>query len=561
MASLIRQLKAGALLWPVLAAVGVVAGTAAQDSGQGSAMLRQIAEAGQLADLRWPNFTHYRLHVRNFYEPAGYALAWIRGGQPTPQALSIIGILQKAEDKGLNPEDYDAPRWLERLAQLRQAPSEPVQARFDAAVTLCVMRYISDLHIGKVNPKYFNFGLDVGNKKYSLPDFLRQHLVDATDVETVLNLVEPRFAAYKRAQEALRQYSSLARQDDGEQLPVLAKTISPGSPYAGVPRLARLLRLLGDLPADVQITADSGVYQGRLVDGVRHFQARHGLRADGRLDAQTLKSLNTPLRFRVRQLQLTLERWRWLPHEFTESPIIVNIPEFRLRAYSTDGEGDVALDMNVIVGKAYDHKTPVFADTMEYVVFRPYWSVTPSIQRAEIVPAIQKDRDYVSKKGFEVITHDGEVVTSGTISDDVLERLRAGRLEVRQKPGPSNALGLVKLIFPNNYNVYLHSTPEQYLFARSRRDFSHGCVRVERPDELTAWVLRNNPGWDLKGVQEAMKTGKDNQRINLATPVPVFIVYGTAMVDETGEVRFLDDIYGFDADLEKVLARGYPYPG
>jgi murein L,D-transpeptidase YcbB/YkuD len=197
---------------------------------------------------------------------------------------------------------------------------------------------------------------------------------------------------------------------------------------------------------------------------------------------------------------------------------------------------------------------------MEYVVFRPYWNVPPSIQRSEIVPAIQKDREYIAKKGFEVITHGGEVITSGAIGDEVLARLRAGTLEVRQKPGPSNSLGLVKLIFPNNYNVYLHGTPAQTLFSRSRRDFSHGCIRVEKPDELAAWALRNNPGWNLERVREAMKTGKDDQRVNLAKPIPVLILYGTAIVDEAGTAQFFDDIYGLDADLEKVLAKGYPYP-
>lgn len=543
-----------------IAALFVLA-LAAGGSAQSGTVLRQISDAGQLSDLRWPDFSDYRGHVRNFYEPAAYAFAWTRNGQPTPQALGIIALLEKAEEKGLNSGDYDGSRWQARLAQLRKTSPEPDLARFDAEVTVNVMRYISDLHIGKVNPQFFKFGLDVGHKKYSLPDFLRQRLVDSPDVAAVLAEVEPPFSGYKRSQEVLRRYYALAKQDDGEQLPVPAKALAPGSHYAGVPRLARFLRLVGDLPADAALPAGSDLYDGKVVDAVKHFQSRHGISADGVLGPQTVKALNVPLSYRVQQLQWTLERWRWLPHEFQEPPIVVNIPEFRLRAYNTDGQGDVALEMNVIVGKAYLHETPVFADTMQYVVFRPYWSVTPSIQRAEIVPAVARNRDYIARKGFEVVTPAGEVVTSGTVNDDVLQRLRSGRLEVRQKPGTSNALGLVKLIFPNNYNVYLHSTPEQGLFAQSRRDFSHGCVRVEKPDELTAWVLRNNPGWDLKRVQESMKKGKDNQRINLAKPVPVFIVYGTAMVDENGEPHFLDDIYGFDADLAKVLAKGYPYPG
>jgi murein L,D-transpeptidase YcbB/YkuD len=256
---------------------------------------------------------------------------------------------------------------------------------------------------------------------------------------------------------------------------------------------------------------------------------------------------------------LTLERWRWLPEDFPEPPIVVNIPEFRLKALEP-GRGAV-LDMRVIVGKAYGHNTPIFADSMEYVVLRPYWNVTPTIQRSEIVPAIRKDRNYIAKKGFEVTTHRGEVVTSGAIDDAVLEQLRTGKLAVRQKPGPANSLGLVKLIFPNSHNVYLHSTPAPELFSRSRRDFSHGCIRVDKPAELAAWALRNNPGWDLQRVRQAMEEGKDNQQVNLAKPIQVLILYGTAIADEAGTLHFFDDIYGLDASLEKVLAKGYPYPG
>jgi len=196
---------------------------------------------------------------------------------------------------------------------------------------------------------------------------------------------------------------------------------------------------------------------------------------------------------------------------------------------------------------------------MEYVVLRPYWNVPPSIQRSEIVPSVRKDREYIAKKGFEVTTQKGEVITSGTISDEVLEQLRTGKVAVRQKPGPTNSLGLVKLIFPNQHNVYLHSTPARELFAQARRDFSHGCIRVEKPAELAAWALRNNPGWELEKVRQEMESGKDNQQVNLAKPIPVLILYGTAVVDETGVIRFFDDIYGFDASLEKALNKGYPY--
>jgi murein L,D-transpeptidase YcbB/YkuD len=527
-------------------------------SDQVTTTLRQIAEAAHLDDLRWPDFSDYRQHVKKFYELGGYALAWIRNGQATPQARAIIGVLWKADETGLHSDDYDGPRWEARLARL-PAASEAEGARFDAALTVCAMRYISDAHIGRVNPQHFRFGLDIEHKKYDLPELLSQRLANAPDPKTVLDSVEPPFAGYKRAKAALLRYFDLARRDNGEQLPVPAKTIAPGSPYPGVPRLIRLLRLFGDLPPEATLAADANVYAGPLADAVKHYQLRHGLQVDGKLSAQTVKSLNTPLGIRIRQLQLTLERWRWLPNDFPEPPIVVNIPEFRLRAFAPGG--GVALEMNVIVGKAYGHNTPVFADAMQYVVLRPYWNVPPSIQRSEIVPAIRKNREYIARKNFEVTTQRGESVTSGAINDDVLEQLRAGKLVVRQKPGPANSLGLVKLIFPNSNNVYLHSTPAQELFSQSRRDFSHGCIRVQKPAELTAWALRNNPGWDLERVRQAMQSGKDNQQVNLAKPIPVLILYGTAIADEGGTVHFFDDIYHLDASLEEALAKGYPYPG
>src|SRR6202167_1031554 len=534
---------------------------AAQQSGSADvpSQLRGIAAAGQLPELRWPDFSDYRGHLRNFYEPAGYIPAWIRDGQPTPQALAIIDLLKQADSQGLDPEDYDGSRWADRLARLQKLHAAGEGAIFDAALTVCVMRYISDCHIGKVNPEHFKFGLSVEAKKYDLPAFLRARLVNGGDMKAELAQIGPPFAGYKRTLEALQHYLQLAREDGGEKLPVSKLPVAPGSPYDGVPRLTRLLRLLGDLPADTAVPGDSNLYQGALVDAVERFQTRHGLKPDGRLDAQTLANLNTPLRQRVDQLRLMLERWHWLPDRFTEPPIVVNIPEFPLRAY--DRNQTQVLTMNLNVGKAFHHKTPVFEQDMRYVIFRPYWNVPPSIQRGEIVPAVQKDRDYIAKKGFEVVTPAGQVGTSGTISDEVLAQLRSGKLEVRQKPGPSNSLGLVKLMFPNEYNVYLHSTPVQQLFSQTRRDFSHGCIRVEKPAELAAWVLRDKPEGSLARAQAAMQSGSDNAQVNLNSPIPALILYGTAVVAAEGRVQFFDDICGYDDELRKVLAKGYPYPG
>lgn len=520
--------------------------------------IQSLVTSGNLEGMRWPNFGDYRTALQKFYGPIGYAPAWVHGSQPVPQALSLIEVFRNAGKKGLEPEDYDASRWEERIRSLQDSANASALARFDVALSVCTMRYVSDLRIGRINPQHFNFGLSVEQKKYDLSTFLREQILTASDLQAVLDGVEPPFAGYRRTEQALARYIELARTDDGEKLQDVKRPIDPSQSYAGVPRLVRFLRLVGDLPEDATLLDDPQTYGDGLVDAVKHFQHRHGLEADGRLGPATIKQLNVSLQDRVLQLRLTLERWRWLPAEFSAPPIIVNIPDFRLRAL--DENNNVVMDMRVVVGKAMRTQTPVFTRDMTYVVLRPYWNVPPGILRGEIVPGIQRDRSYIASKNYEVTTQGGKVVTAGEISDEVLAQLRAGKLTVRQTPGPSNALGLIKLIFPNEHNVYLHSTPSQSLFSRSRRDFSHGCIRVEKPAELAAWVLRNNPGWTLEKVQEGMQNGKDDVAVNLVKRVPVFIVYGTALAYENGEVHFTDDIYGHDAKLAAALAKGYPYP-
>jgi L,D-transpeptidase YcbB len=521
--------------------------------------LRTIAAAGALADLTFPNFPDYSQHVQALYQSVNYAPVWVRDGQATPQALAVITAFQSSRQKGLNPEDYDASRWPQRLAALKSSPGDAnTVAHFDAALTVCVMRYISGLHIGRVNPKHFKLGFDVDQKKYDLPQFLAQKLLVASNVPEVLNGVEPTYYGYQRTELALQTYLALADKDHSPPLPDVAKTLAPGDAYPGTEALAQRLQLLGDLPQGPVADAKPGTYQGALVDGVKHFQTRHGLGADGRLGKDTLAQLNTPLSVRVQQLDDALERWRWLPADFSPLPVAVNIPEFVLRVFSPDHR--VAMRMNVVVGKAVRNETPVFADEMKYIVFRPYWNVPLSITRGEIIPALQKDGGYLAKKNFEVTDQSGKIVTSGAVSADVLAQLRSGKLLVRQRPGPSNSLGLIKFIFPNEHNVYLHSTPAQSLFSQSRRDFSHGCIRLEKPADLAAWLLQGQPKWTLDAVKAAMQSGPDNQQVNLTPSVPVVIIYLTALVEENGEVYFFNDIYGHDQRLNAALAKGPPYP-
>jgi len=529
-------------------------------SSEGQAWLGDVISRGSFSDLRWPDFSDCSKNVKKFYEFNGDSLWWVKGMEPTEQARQVIALLLKADQKGLSVEDYDGSRWNDRLEKLKPATRQPTESdavKFDLALTVCAMRYISDLHIGKVNPRHFAFAYDIESKKYDLAEFLKDHVVDGSDIAGLLAQVEPPYPGYRRMIQALQTYLELARKDDGEQLPLVIKTIVPGDSYPGVTRLRRLLGLVGDLPADANVPEDQTVYAGALVDAVKSFQRRHGRDPNGRIDAQTLADLNVPLSRRVRQMQLTLERWRWLPDLYQKARIVVNIPEFRLRAY--DKDFNIRVTMKVVVGKAYDHNTPVFSDTIQYIVFRPYWEVPYSITRDEIIPHIVRDPDDLAKNGFEIVDSRQNVILAGTVTNELLRELRAGKLFIRQAPGPKNALGLVKFVFPNSYSVYMHDTPATKIFAKSRRDFSHGCIRLERPADLAAWVLRDNPGWTPERIRAAMN-GSTTQRVDLAQPVPVLIVYATVIVLDDGLVHFSDDIYGHDAALETVLAKGYPYP-
>jgi|HubBroStandDraft_5_1064220.scaffolds.fasta_scaffold01445_11 murein L,D-transpeptidase YcbB/YkuD len=535
-------------------------------SAGGQASLLASIQSGNLADLRWPNFSDYTAHVQKFYGLYGNALPWVRGMQPTSQAMQMIALIQESDKKGLTPEDYDASKWAARVAKLKPGAGNPSEAdaiAFDEAMTVCTMRYISDLHIGKVNPKHFDYGFNVSLKKYDLPEFLKQNVVDRQDVSASLKQIEPPYPGYQRTLVALQNYIQLAKQDDGEKLPEVRGTVQPGDPWIGVPRLTKILQLVGDLPADAKVPANSIDYKGPLVDAVKKFQTRHALPADGKITAQTVADLNVPMSARVQQMQLTLERWRWLPlidpTKTLPPPLVANVPEFRVRAY--DEKFNVVWTMNVVVGHAYSHDTPVFADMMEYVIFRPYWSVPYSIARNEMFSKIEKDPNYLASKGFAVVDAKQDVVTAGAVTPEVLAQLKSGSLFIRQNPGPKNSLGLVKFIFPNDYNVYMHDTDEKQFFSRDRRDDSHGCIRLERPADMALWVLRNNPGWDAAKIKATMNGSQDNLQVNLTQPIPVLIVYATVVVNEDGSVHFFDDIYGHDKALAEVLAKGYPYPG
>lgn len=530
-------------------------GSNAANAGAVAERLHTLTSPGTPSESHSANFIDDRQNAQKVYEAIQYSPAWVREGQATPQALAIISALESSQQKGLNPEDYDASHWPARQVALKASPGDAdTVAQFDAALTISAMRYLSNLRIGRVNPKPLEFGVDLENQHYDLPQFLVAKILSASNIAGVLSKVEPQYLGYQRTEAALHTYLTLASQDHSNPLPDPKQTVKNGDQYVGTAQLSERLRQLGDLPQSAITSPNATIFDEPLVDAVKHFQLRHGLKSEGKLDKETLRELNVPLSARVIQLEDSLERWRWLPADYPQLPVAVNIPGFRLRVFSDDHT--IALRMNVVVGKALNHQTPVFAKEMKYIIFRPYWNLPLDITRAEIVPKLLRDPRFLARKGFEATDQNGHIVAAGAVSQAMLSEIKSGRLLVRQKPGPRNALGLVKFIFPNEFNVYLHSTPAPQLFNQSRRDFSHGCIRVEKPAELAAWLLRDQPKWTLEKVKAAMDSGPDNQQVNLSSPVPVVIAYLTAIVEENGEVYFYDDIYGLDGVLNDALARG-----
>jgi murein L,D-transpeptidase YcbB/YkuD len=557
----------------VLAALLLVGGckkprktTSAENTTDYADTLQALVATKKLPSLRWPNFSDYQAFVTQFYNDRNFELAWTRDGKPTAAAQSFMQAFRTADAKGLIPEDYDASLWAGRVAKLQGKPADAI-SEFDVAMTVNTMRYISDLRIGRVNPSHFNFDINVQSKKYDLAEFVSDHAVDATDIPKLIVSVEPNSEQYRRTEEALGKYIDLAKVQAGspglsEALPMVAKPVESGQIYAGAAELSERLELEGDAERVAGVAGEQTnpiLFDVRLSDGVKSYQHRHGITEDGKLTPQTVKSLNVPLTERVVQLQNSLERWRWLPEEYVNAPLIVNLPEFVLRGF--DAQHKLDFTIKVVVGKGVgEHQTPVFAHMMKYLVFRPYWNVPVDIAKKELVPHMSAKPGYLESKNYEVVNTKGEVQRRYTT-----RQVSQGGYMVRERPGPRNSLGLVKFMFPNQYDIYLHSTPSVGLFNRTRRDFSHGCIRVQKPEELAVWALqgqkdKDGGDWDMEKVHEAMTQGPDNKTISLKTQIPIVIFYVTGEVEEDGHVHFFDDIYGYDAEMQKVLQKGPPYP-
>ncbi|MBK7251152.1 MAG: L,D-transpeptidase family protein [Gammaproteobacteria bacterium] len=487
------------------------------------------------------------------YATRQFAPLWIADGRPTRAALGLLGQLRAATERGLKPGDYDV-EGLDALVA-RTPPDGAAATRLDVALSIAAARFVADLHAGRVDPRRAGYDLDVPHARLDVAAALAA-LAASTDPASVLDGYEPPFRHYRLLKWALARYRALAAQLQLTDLPPLpARRVGPGEAYAGAGALRGLLGVLGDLPPSSTATVGPAEsLDPDLVEGLKSFQSRHGLTPDGVLGRETWRALTVPLAERVRQIERAMERVRYLPPKIETPPIIVNIPQFRLFAFRSDEDReDQLLTMPVIVGRSFPSlNTPVFAADMREVVLRPYWDVPSSIVRHEILPKIQTNPGWLVRNGYELVAGPGDDSPVVAPSAANVAALAAGRLRLRQRPGPENSLGLVKFLFPNRHNVYLHGTPAQQLFARARRDFSHGCVRVADPLALAAYVLRDDPQWPPERIEAAMN-GSSPTRIAVRRPLRVFLIYVTALVSERGKVLFFEDIYGWDARLEQLL--------
>jgi murein L,D-transpeptidase YcbB/YkuD len=485
--------------------------------------------------------------------------AWTMGGRPTPQALQVIDALRGARTRGLDPAEYDGDTLRIRAMSLIEStlPAPDDVMGFERSLSRSLKRFLEHLHVGRIDPRVL--GLDLPERHTRLDiDSLVRVVSRATDAAAVIATAEPSYVGYADLERALAHYRALAADPALQPPPSRAgsRSIRPGERYAGTAALRRWLAALGDLPpteAPTRDTTAADVYAGTVISGIVSFQRRHGLDPDGIIGASTMAELRVPPSRRVRQIELTLERWRWFPDRPPPRYAVVNVPAFRVYAFEDDSVArHPSVVLKVIVGEARNrHATPMFTGTMQEVVFRPSWEVPTRIARTELVPLMRRHPDYVEREEFDIVRQTG--TTMYAVTPHNLDAVAAGTLRLRQRPGAHNALGLIKFLFPNQYNVYMHGTPNVGLFARSRRDFSHGCIRVEDPTALAEFVLRGQKGWDRDSI-EAAQHGTRTFAVPIARPVSVYVAYLTAVADADGIVSFYPDLYGHDAALEKALA-------
>jgi murein L,D-transpeptidase YcbB/YkuD len=485
--------------------------------------------------------------TQQFYERREHAPAWIEGTAPLPHISELIEALHTAADEGLDPELYNVALLDQRRQQasrgfLTKKGFEPAEAgALDVWLTYLYLKYTSDLADGLSDLAHADPSWQIRPEKFDpsalLESALRENRVGASIAG--LMPVNPQYQALRRM---LAAHRAQAAKGGWPAVPGRT-TLKAGQRGPAAAAIASRLAASGDFTGTVP-AAGAAVYTADLQAAVKRFQRRHGVTDDGIVTPAVVAEMNVPIDQRIRQIEMNLERWRWLPRDLGERHILVNIPEYRLEVW--DGSR-VPLSMRVVVGRQ-DMQTPIFSDEMTYVVFSPYWNVPPAIAQGETLPEIMKDPGFLDRANMEVLDRSGKPIDPSAIdlSDPTSYRFR-------QRPGAQNSLGLVKFMFPNQFNVYLHDTPADSLFARASRSFSHGCVRVENPLALAEYVLRDHQGWTREKIEEAMHA-EEERTVRLKKAIPVYLGYWTARASADGVMQFRKDVYGIDARLTSLLA-------
>lgn len=484
--------------------------------------------------------------VRGFYTDVGEILAWSGRSGPGKRADAALALLGSAEQHGLSPADYQVADLAAERAGIEGASTSEQKRRaaiFDIRLTAALLRFGRDLSIGRLEPTAID---RTARGQRERPDLGAALAASYTDLDGWAEQIEPRHLEYAWLKQGLAALRGATAKGGWPTVP--ARSYRPGVTHAGVATLRRRLAASGDLGA---ARVDGQRYDDDLARAVRIFQEHHGLAPTGVADARTLAILNVPLDARIRQVELNLDRWRWLPDNLGERHFRVNIPYFHLEAYE---HGQLALDIRAVVGKK-GNETPIFSDEMTHVVMSPYWNIPPTIAQDETLPAVSRDPTFLERQNIEIVRVSGNGAdTVDPASVDWNDASALEGLRFRQRPGVGNALGLVKFLFPNQHNVYVHDTPADALFSRLGRAFSHGCVRVEEPLTLAEYVLGGEPRWTTETISAAMHAGTETH-VKLKVPIPIHIVYFTAWVDRDGGLHFREDVYGYDAKQLETVRR------
>ncbi len=477
-----------------------------------------------------------------FYQDRSFKPIWTRDNGAKTKAKVLLQYLKEAADQGLNPANYSIPDIEQRIASAN--PEE--LAELDLLLSTVFVDYAQDLSTGRVVPSEINSDIHLqpaGPGPLTVIDGAEQ----AEDLGPYIRSLAPQSPRYWRLKDALAHYRKIAAQGGWPRLPA-GVVLKPGMSDPRMPVLRLRLAAEGDLPQTADLTSQS--YDDGLKAAVEHFQERHGLNADGVIGPDTMDQLNVPVANRITQLVSNMERRRWMTDEPGERFIFVNLADQALKVVEIRGDREKTIHTaRLVVGKPF-HSTPVFTKKMRYIVFNPYWNVPPSIANNEYLPKLRQNPGALQSLNIRILTSSGTEINPYSVDWNSLSRIP---YRLRQDSGDKNALGRIKFMFPNKFNVYIHDTPSKSLFNSDKRFFSHGCMRVQYPLQL-AEVLLGPQGWTMDQIKAQIDSGQ--QRIvNLEHQVPVYVTYLTAWVDKDGTVNFRRDVYGRDKILDAALVR------